>query len=492
VIPVGAIAVAIRMMNQRHGGATKNEPRAVNLGLRLLASVILIPFTIAFTHAQPGPGAVACVLLAMALLPALTLRALLIPLGLPRTTYWFAFLTPPVAHSAEVRGGAALVGALALGRRRSIDRGTIDWLDLHLARELRLRSLSIAAAGLLAALRGKKETTRLLFLALEGISSRAPRIARRTARSWLVADAAGRGDWKEVTALGRGRGVRLGLRWPYAMGTIASRLTEAAAGPSNAALWFAWLLAPHRRATYPLLRRALAVPRSPERETTPAAARLLHATPSEATDPLDLALRAHAGCLTNPTAESVLAAGHAWDAARDSTAVQSLFARRALALETHTGADAAMSRLLESAEADLAPLVELVHARSVTESAMLDAAFGRAHRRAMEEIETRAAILAERTTDKRALHVSGEWMEWGALRRHCERIGRRSSPSARRATFTVVYRPACDYGAWLFNVRGEKLLANAIFRWLAQYARDVGDATALAVLERNVKVGDGE
>jgi hypothetical protein len=488
VIPVGPIIFALSRGLRSGGASAKMDPRLANLLLRLFALLFVAPATGALMGASPpSPGRILFVLVLAASLPALTLRAVLIPLGLPRVAYWFAILSPPIAHSAEIRGGAVLAGVLALGRRRESDPGRVAWLDAKLARAITVRSLAITAAGLLAAARGKKETTRLLFHAVDGVSRRSPRIARRTARSWLVADAAQRGAWKEVAVLGRG-GLSY-IRWPYAMGAIARRLTRDVRAPSDRALWLAWIAAPFRLATLPLLRRALSVPRGTGTQNAQPIVAL-----GRSSEALGDALQAHAACLREPTESTLLAAGRAWgNVGYGSCALhfERAFNHRLLALRAKTHPQAALSSLLATAESDLAPLLDGVPAALLAKSETLEAAAGRARRRAMDEIESRAHAMAQRTARKTALHVSGEWMEWGALRRLCDRVARDAPDAVRRATFATVYAPACNYAVWLFNVRDEKLLANGIFRWLLEEARFASDAAALKVLEKNVKAGEG-
>jgi hypothetical protein len=376
------------------------------------------------------------------------------------------------------------MGALAAVRRGKVDPRALEWLDRKLALVVRPRSLSMAAAGVLAAARGRKETTRRLFHAIDAVSPNSPRVARSVARSWLVADAAERGAWDEVVTLGR-PGFKA-IRWPRAMGAIARRLTSMPKAAPDVVLVIAWLAAPHRLATFPLLRRAFKVPRRTESAPSP---RLVASV--QPADPLATALLAHRAALRSPTETSLVAAGRAWDALSASPQVHSLLGRRALALETQTSPELAVTRLLDTAEADLAPFIARIPSSILSESETLAGASRRARRDAMVEIETLAGAMAQRTARKEPLHVSGEWMEWGALRRSCDRIVSDAGPDVRRAVFATVYGPACNHAVWLFNVRGEKLLANGMFRWLATEARRVNDETALKLLEKNVKAGEG-
>jgi hypothetical protein len=494
--PVSGIIVLFwiirALSNQQQGGAgsalvvrrASVRPGFVNVGVRMIALTMVLPIVIAVTEKTPWLSHLAIAVLAVGSFPALILRLVLIPLGLARTAYWFSLFSPPVGHSTELRGGAALEAALALSRRRKPSPAVVEWVDRKLARLPRFRALSICAAGVLAAVRGRTDGARRLLWAVEGVSPRAPRLARRVARSWLMADAARRGAWKEVVSLGDGETWTERLRWPYLMKLVARRLSAHEDAPSDGALWWAWVVAPHRIATLSLLRQALSTrPATNEGPDT--------ASDADGTEALRAALAAHAVCLDGPSERSLLAACRAWDIVRSSSAVGSLAARRALALETRTSGDAAVDKLIATAEADLAAHVSCVGGASPPESPTFAAASSAARRRAMSEIESIAASLTRRTAQEARLPVPTEWLEWGTLRRLCDRVAVDAPPEVQRTVFAAVHIPACNYAVWLFNVRGEKLLANSIWRWLADHAIEGGQMAALELLQKNVKLGPG-
>jgi hypothetical protein len=486
LIPIGPIIVAARLASgaASRGQARQTNPRHTNVALRVFFGIMAAGFCAGMSESLGRLGYVAWLFFGAAMLPAVTLRYVLVPLGLARTSYWFAVLTVPLAHSREIRGGAALMAALALVRRRRVSARTIDWLDRQLSLMSQSSSLAITAAGVLAAARGKKETARRVFHAVDVITERAPRIARRVAREWLVADAAERGAWDEVVLVGR-PGWRQ-IAWPRTMGAIARRLTSMSKAAPNAVLLFAWLASPHRLATLPILRRAMAVPRRTNDEPE-----LAMAPPPQQADALAPALLAHAAAIRSANDGAIVAAGVAWDGVRTSGQAGALFARRAVALETKATAESGLARLLETAEHDLAPLVAKLPAERTSGSPTLGASSRLARRKAMIEIESLTSAMAQRTARKESLHTSGEWMEWGALRRSCELATHDATLEVRRTVFATVYNPACNHAVWLFNTQGEKLLANGMFRWLAREARAVNDAAAITLLDKNVKAGEG-
>ncbi len=499
VAPIVSILIVIlRIVASQQGKGTaapqrrrKTDPRLLNIVLRLILMCVGFPIVVGLSAgvvAAGVPWAMVFLVGAFAAysLPALTLGWVLIPLKLTRTSYWFAYVSPPIAHSADRQGGAVLAGVLALGRHEDVDVAMLSWLSRRLERQPSLRGLSMTAAGLLAFAGGERDVTRAILRAVEGIEPKAQGKARRIAREWLVADAAARADWAEVREIGsKGSPFRGGF-WPYVMSLVASRLLEEEGAPENWKLALWWLVSPHRVATLPLVRRALALP---TREEPTELAIPSGTTPGDAL--LGRALAAHADMLTNPSGMALESAGRAWDAVRKAPAVTSLVARRALALEAQVSADAALARVLSSAETDLAPYAARFGGQLATESETLEAASRRAESRELEEIESLAEALARRTAEKRELPMPSEWMEWGALRHLCDRATRHTSATRHRTVFEAVHAPACNYAVWLFNKREEKLLANAIFRWLLDHARIVGHTSASETLANNVKLGTG-
>jgi hypothetical protein len=164
--------------------------------------------------------------------------------------------------------------------------------------------------------------------------------------------------------------------------------------------------------------------------------------------------------------------------------------------------EAALARILETAESDLADHAaecgsrlptsdRFSRAKSQAKSATLEAAEARARQRDLDEIHSAAAALRDRTNRRAGLHPLEEWTAWMSLRLLCERVSRRGGKATRRAAFTEVYAPSCNWAVWMFNVRGEKLLAHHVFRWLLDEARMAQDSHAVELLEKNVRSGHG-
>jgi hypothetical protein len=89
----------------------------------------------------------------------------------------------------------------------------------------------------------------------------------------------------------------------------------------------------------------------------------------------------------------------------------------------------------------------------------------------------------------RELHGIDEWREWMEIRRLTRDASLRAGPEVRRLVFSTIHRPVCSFGVWLFNVRKERAIANAVFVWLLEEARAVDHQPAIDLEERNAKCG---
>jgi hypothetical protein len=167
-------------------------------------------------------------------------------------------------------------------------------------------------------------------------------------------------------------------------------------------------------------------------------------------------------------------------------------ARRARALEAKVGPDGLLSGLVARAARDLAPYAERAAASLAAASPTLERARAESRRQDLDALEETADDLSRRAEAQQAVHVFTEWSAWTSLRRRSERLRRACGDEARRAAFDAVYPAACNYAVWLFNVRGEKLLAHGIFRWLHAEAKAVGARSeTVGLLAKNMAAGHG-
>src|SRR5262245_44408240 len=253
-------------------GSVKVPPVVLVCAVKLA----LLTFTNAFVQATEVPAGevVRAVVTVLILAPTTVLRWVLVPLRMPRVAYWTVRICWPLGLVKEVRAGGVMFGALALARRGASDEA-IKWLEQRLRGVEPMQGAAVVAAGLLAALRKDDDLARRLFAMADRMDKRLiSRSVRAIARDWLVVDAARIGNWQKVIRLGRGGSSW--LRWSYSMARIGERLTGDPRAWRSWQLWPCFLLAPRRLATYPLFRRALAVPvrRSAQPDTAPIVAKL--------------------------------------------------------------------------------------------------------------------------------------------------------------------------------------------------------------------------
>lgn len=454
-----------------------------------------------FVWAVIVPTGVSLVLLGQvwALLPLVLLafpwvvsRVVLIPLGQVRLAYWLTFTSDVVFH-ADRRGGAAVAGAWALAMRSSLDEATVDWLAGKLEAERPLRGAGVLATGLLLAARGDREGARAMLETVEGIDERVcPPAIARIANGWLATDAAERGAWARVAELGET--LRRGGRLAWLLSAIAQSLQLEPMSPGKLGLWLRWALAPQRRATRPMVERAVAALDGAfiEPEEDPP---LAPAEPPAGSDALRAALSLHAAVLSRPRdgvdADDVGAVARAWDAVLFDRATERRLLERALVLGA-TGASTTLERLRASVEEDL---VDLVLAAGIQLTELGDhgelAARVRVRLRDqwLTEIEAASDALRRRVDQKRELPAADEWREWANLTARYAHGVSRAGEDFRRLSFAKVYPDACSYAVWLFNDRKQRPLGNAIFRWLLAEAEALDDTRAIALQTKNVACG---
>lgn len=443
-------------------------------------------------------------------------RGILIPLGLPRAAYRVASLSD-WTWRLDRPGGAALAAAWALCRAGRRDDEALAWIEHKLEAgsgvglvaegitRHPLRGAGVCAAALLAALRGDLAGARALFESVATLDDRAcPPEARRIATGWLAAEAAARGDWRAVrgfgvAGVGAGRDARL-------LAGVAARLLDDPAAPSAPELWLRWALAPRRRATLPLVRRALAAPRgAPRAEPEEPEVRAARAPDG---DLWSRAVMLHAalllrragtiegpgGAVSRPAlihGDDLRRLGGAWDAAFEDEGAQAELRERARSIGV-ASPQAALGPIRRAVDEDLAAMArEGRIPRAEWED--LGETLGRATRLLrddlLSEIELACDAVRRRVDEGRALAPEGELREWIALRACYERAGEIVGMELRRLAFPKLHSDACHLAVWLFNTRKERPIGNAIFRWLLAEAEALEDARATELQRNNVDCG---
>lgn len=456
-----------------------------------------------FMAAAKFPGGLPCfttiVLILFLSFPWALAFRVAIPLRLTRLSWYLARMSVAV-WDKDVRGGACLGAALALGRRGAVpDPATLEWLRARLAALKPLRGAGVAALGFVEAARGDVDAARALLASVEEVHElAAPPTARVLAAEWRAAEAAARGDWTEVERIGRARRPPRNAMTRF-LGAVAARFLGRAPVPGNAKLVLSWLLAGRRLRTWRLVRRALAAPREaipfadaledelPEsggQRTTTVRGRALR---------LRRALALHASLWREARVfpADLRRLGRTWDKAVHDGGTRKLAADRARTLGL-PGGEATLRTLGQEVQEDLVALARRAGCaleEDERSGELLRTAARRLRHDLLTEIELTAKRMAARADEKRALPAVDEWREWVAFRATCERAFDQCGMTLRRLAFPTLNEHVTHFGCWLFNVRQEKAIANAIFRWLLDVAHEVGDTRAIELQTKNDKCG---
>jgi hypothetical protein len=493
MIPIGAIVgalVAARALSNSRGGQQQTvSPYVTHSEYLLLTLFVLFPLTFAsFILLMDGMWVCApFFLLGLALcFPWTTARWVFIPLGWPRMAYRFGAMAM-ASWGSDRFGGRVLAGAWALLRASEPSPQTLPWLQAELENTcVPLRGAALVAHGLLAASRGDLETARTLCRGVNLLDRRvAPRLARKFALEWSLADAAAHGRWRDVIDISqRGSG---SFSLAAFFRTAARRLLgEPRAGRFVLVAW--WVLARRWWATWPLLKRAWMDPPAPRSELGLDAPGLLEL------DPLGGALELHAVLARVPEGRETRAfvqATVAWDVALKSTHLQDLAAERAQGLRPGTAADA-VEALRDEVEEELAAWAlahELPLDRLEPGNDLLESVAYRARNEVLERIESASEDISRRLSAREPLASEDEWRLFLSLQRQCTLAATLGGHDARRLAFEAVNVPLCNLGAWLFNERGEKAIANGMFRWLLDESLLVGSDEDQHRYRKNVGCG---
>lgn len=502
VIPV--VWLLVWLLNRNSNGRPMSPVARVVLlkGLGLGLAAILLAQLWAIERPQP---VAAVVLLGVGMsafaLPSVFIRGVAIPLGWARVTHALTRLLHPLAFSADRRGGAVLLGALALARRQRSPRtlATLGWLEEQLMREKALGGAGLVAAGLLMAMRGDVAQARSLLwwahrLPAQGLMPR----ARAEARQWLIADAVRRDCWDEAATLGLRYGPVPG--WSHAVGQMAARLEGLVPAPADWRLWLAWLSTPHWRATWPLLQRALAAPRASR--PTPTQSVPGACAPADLPQALGrLAEALRRGTHDEPALAQAIAAAGAWFGSAATRAhLEQRLAPKGIgsaALRLQPAADTVLAACRERLVELVVPLLERspqLAARlgeATTDDgggAVVADAVRRVRDRLFADVEAQCADYRERTAAQHSLEALVEHRAWVRLRDAADRL-LALDPHGEYTLFQAMFLAVCNFAVYQHNECKRPLLAYEMFSWLHGHAQ--GHPEALALLARNVAVLTG-
>ena len=435
----------------------------------------------AFLSFVNGRFAWACALAVLGV-PGWVLSFVLIPAGIPQLAYYFTRASFPQATLGETRGGAVfneLRARLRWGLR--LDRVTsATWsnglLDFgSLLNDGGVRGASLAARAILDALEGDGEHARELFAVVQGLApDRAAYSIRGYGQAWLLCDAARRAAFHEVIRLCQ-RGPRSRRRW--FMRIAAERLLGLPNAASSFALKCAWLLAPARRQTYDLFRRALQA--EPRRELTEACSGF--AATMGRTRAL---MRLPRGVVTRSELRCVAAS---WQICFESGEARELVAMRREQLQGDFAADEVVARFEREIIALLAELWRDSLADDEPDSAESDLILAVKDQLQFEllgELESLCQTLPHGSASTTA-ELEPHWRTWARVRAIAQ-LFFDTLPDRGYMVFEASGGELLNHAAWLYNKERARNVAHDIFRFLHRLAPK--DDPNYETLGRNLKL----
>lgn len=485
MIPWGAIAIAAIAASR---GLNPNQPQgpgvptigAFVILLRWLLALVVLSFTLSLAATTPLAVVVLPVGLALVAVltrPTLLLERVLVPRGLARAAYWWAFVSVPAPAARDAAGGRCFYAARALLRQPTPDAEVAALVERALTapRKTQRTGVSVVAEGLLAIARGNVDHGRVLLASASRLEPAVlPPVARTVARTWLVADALAAGDVARALRAAEGAGF---TPWPRLVREEIDR-ARGAKGPwwSELRLAALWALSPARRAT----RRYFEAWR--ERTVT---------LPAETGDAMADALAVHRLLLVcDPAVRSyatLLAEGcRRWEAALASSAVLARIERRRLALNLTDDAGVLLGRFASEVEGDLVAWAGRVDG-SLAE---LDAcSLGERVRYATREDElAEIESLLDTFRAQTGADFPAAPEAWALFARLSDRVAaalRRHGEDA--ALANNIFHAVTNWNCCLYNDAREHALGRAVFVWIRAQA-DTLPARDLQLAIKNAKV----
>jgi hypothetical protein len=473
---------------------TRRVPARVVLAIRFLFIWAALAAVAGIAVSGFGAAPVFFGLLLVAVLvvtfPWLIVRGILIPLRMHRAAFGLTRLARWVWRW-DHQGGPAFAAVLALWRRRKPPTPEqISWLEVRILGwpPKAARGGAIAAYASLAALRLDGQAAFQLFESIELLDPRAlPRPARALAARFLLLQAALAGNWA-LAARYASAYRRVTFLAPLVAELAAQHLDEART-PRPTRTWILWSLAPRRRLTRPLVKAALA-----EKRTRAEAGWDPPDWPWPTMPPFDAALRAHAVLARSPDGPTLggswRAAAQAWGAAfedRDaSERVAGLAAKQGIQDPRDVlgifGSQVYWDLVCESNR----PGVTYADFKA---TGAIGARVGQIlEDLAYREIDLRGRAILTRLEKKKYLDPVDEWREFDGARRVQEDAGIRLGDGFRRGALDMLRHPVESLAVDLFNRRGQRAIANAMFRWLGEQGASVGADAIAAHARKNASI----
>ncbi|HET9930737.1 MAG TPA: hypothetical protein VFQ35_08625 [Polyangiaceae bacterium] len=458
VYPVAwAAIILVRLLFAKQSTTQREAQRS---GRVLLLKFLALSFGISFLI-RMGPWAVPFgLVLALYMLPGLVLNCVLVPLGWPRVAYYYARIAWPLGFSDSDAVVASYYAVRALHSKSDAQVFAKVQKAFSKAKPKDMNGGAVVTLGLVALANGEPEQARQLFHVAHALNPRfISRGTRALARDYLVVDAVRSGAYRTAIRLGTTR--KPTLRWAYFVARASQRLIDDPAAPSNFKLWIYYLVAPRRRVTYSLLRRAL--------DRSALAPSIEQAAPDLASALATLAATLRDSPTTNTARLNAVVSRV--EAALTDPKTHALIERRLLGLNSNESVEAVLSRFRAELVDRLVPLIERSDELdgSAELTPVLEEAFHEARRGAFRELSALCKDYRKRTEEETGLDTDVEWKLWANFRATAERV-LRIDPQAGQEVFAEAFIPICNFAVLQHNTYKALALAHSMYAWLHRHA----------------------
>ncbi|HNN52084.1 MAG TPA: hypothetical protein PKO07_13740 [Pseudomonadota bacterium] len=429
--------------------------------------------------------------------PMFIVLDVLVPRGLAKWTYRTAMLL--LWASADRRGQALLYANLALLRAPSHrDVRDDEAFLLEKQKQLPGGAAALLAAALQVARREGIQSIVPLLRCLDSVDPTVkPNWAMAVAHEILLVDAVRIGDWKKVQTLSLEPFETPLSQFLAACADIFVGLPTKDTTKARDRLYWLWLRAPKKQHLLWLLEQAQKY--DPQK---PGSAGQMDPVKMTADRPqIEVALMLKAWLLqTDPhqvKAEDLRGLCAVWDLALADQGLDRLIMTRALTLgiagSEQKAKDTLRSQVVATLRSYLSqgtmPIAKLFPSGKLPPKSVLSDAVLQVRAELLEQFEAQTNKLEERTQDKRSLPWLDEWREWAQIRESYQKIEDFGGMEARRLAWTSLHRQANNWACWLWNARSEKVLANAVFRFLLRESDALGDERTSQLAKKNVGSG---
>ena len=436
-------------------------------------------------------------LMALRTLAPVLVRRVTVPLGQIRATYVLTRIQKFGANDAE---GYALVASAWAAQHASLlgSSGTArDWLAQRCEARGNLGDCEIATHGLLAAsLGGASSRTRAwhMLTSIELSVEYHPAI-RELVGEYLAVAAAEREDWLALVDFDAAAWPASPLR--FLLEGVAARCRwqqhlDSAAPPAPRELWARWIMAPYRRATWPLLQRALAartvVDASANNGVAPSVATV---AASESAPPVRTTIEQAVAALstisivrTSAELANIANLCHAALVAPETTTWMS----QRIAATSATTTAAILLDTIITTMADAIAVCAKTHALQAPSlpTGKLGTELARRLRHGtLDTLEDDFARWAEQCQHEATGSLIAQWHTFVALKQAYETATAIGGIGLQRLAFPKVFHASNAVAASWWNKRDEYVVSHAVSMWLLTEALRVGDAQAIELGRKN-------